>query len=47
VDLKEKSCTKLLHLPDEQELAFTESDGKVKFDLPPLDLFHMFKVVYK
>jgi hypothetical protein len=45
-DLKGKSCGKLLHIPDGKELAFAESEGKVKFDLPPLELFHMFKVVY-
>jgi hypothetical protein len=47
VDLKGKSCAKVLHLPDQVETAFTESDGKVKFEIPPLELFHMFKVVYK
>jgi hypothetical protein len=47
VDLKGKSCAKVLHLPDQAETVFTESGGKVKFDIPPLELFHMFKVVYK
>jgi hypothetical protein len=47
IDLKGKSCAKVLHLPDKAETAFTESNGALRFDIPPLDLFHMFKVVYK
>jgi hypothetical protein len=47
VDLQGRSCGKLLRLPDETELAFTESEGRVMFDLPPLELFLMFKAVYK
>jgi hypothetical protein len=46
-DLKGKSCAKILRLPDEKETAFTESGGKISFELPPLELFHMFKVVYR
>jgi hypothetical protein len=47
VDLKGKSCAKVLHLPEEAEIPFTVASGRVKFDLPPLELFHMFKVVYR
>jgi hypothetical protein len=47
LDLKGRSCAKVLHLPDEAEIAFTQSAGRVTFELPPLELFHMFKVVYQ
>jgi hypothetical protein len=47
VSLKGMSCAKVLLLPKETEIAFTEKDGMVSFDLPPLELFYMFKVVYK
>jgi hypothetical protein len=46
-DLKGRTCAKVLHLPDKAEIAFAVSGSRVKFDLPPLELFHMFKVVYK
>jgi hypothetical protein len=47
VDLKGKSCARVLHLPDKKEIPFTESAGKAQFDIPPLDIFHMCKIVYK
>jgi hypothetical protein len=47
LDLKGRSCAKVLRLPDGKEISFTESAGRVKFDLPPLDLFLMFKAVYR
>ncbi|AEF81360.1 alpha-L-fucosidase [Leadbettera azotonutricia] len=47
LDLKGKQCARVLLLPGKKELAFTEAGGKIKFDMPPLELFHMFKVLYK
>jgi hypothetical protein len=47
LDLKGRSCARVLFLPGETETAFTEKDGKVCFDLPPLELFLMFKAVYR
>jgi hypothetical protein len=47
VDLKGRACAQVLHLPDEAGIAFTMSGGRVTFDLPPLELFHMFKAVYR
>jgi hypothetical protein len=35
-----------LRLPDGKKLVFTESGGRVRFDPPPPELFHIFKVVY-
>ncbi|MDR0730713.1 MAG: alpha-L-fucosidase [Treponema sp.] len=46
-DLRGRSCAKVLRLPDEKEMAFTESEGKLSFELPPLELFFMFKAVYR
>jgi hypothetical protein len=47
VDLKGRSCAKVLLLPGKTELDFTEKDGRVSFDLPPLELFLMFKILYR
>ncbi|WP_010261853.1 alpha-amylase family protein [Treponema primitia] len=47
IDLKGRSCAQVLLLPKRSEIKFTETDGAVRFDLPPLELFHMVKVVYK
>jgi hypothetical protein len=47
LDLKGRSCAAALLLPGEKELAFTEKDGRVSFDLPPLELFLMIKIRYR
>jgi hypothetical protein len=46
-DLKGKSCAKVLCLPDKKEVPFKETGGKVQFELPPLDIFLMFKILYR
>jgi hypothetical protein len=47
VDLKGKQCEKVILLPAKTEIKYTETDGAVQFDLPPLELFHMFKICYR
>ncbi|MDR1105490.1 MAG: alpha-L-fucosidase [Treponema sp.] len=47
VDLKGRSCEKIVLLPKQTGIRYTESDGRVCFDLPPLELFHMFKVCFR
>jgi GH35 family endo-1,4-beta-xylanase len=47
VDIGEQSCETVLLLPGREPIPFTESGGLVKFEAPPLELYHMLKLVYR
>jgi hypothetical protein len=47
VSLDGRKADSVILVPSKEKLPYTENDGKVTFEAPPLTLFQMFKVVTK